>query len=275
VGFRAFRERGGELYSLTPVARGRERWPAAGIVDAACERPMPGLVPHRAPAAGCRCGVYAVDSLATLRRTLAHFWFWWLRAGGNVVIAAVLIWSSPGRRVIVGELRGTPGLQYRAPHMKVLALADSPAARRVAARRSVPVLALAGLELYAREHGMQLRPGGAGRQPETPGPAASARPALVARLIERLGRWARPRAPRAWTIALLVGLPLVASVHLSVFMVGRVLLALAWLLPRLLYGLLQAVTHPVETVLLAVVGVVLLLTAWVWVADLVKGVVQL
>jgi hypothetical protein len=280
VAFRAFRERRGELYSLTPAAGGRERWPVRGIVNAACESPLPGQVRHLAPAAGCRCGVYAVDSLATLQRTLAHLWFWLLRAGGRIVTAAVLVWSSPGRPVIVGELRGAPGYQYRAPHMRVLALADSPAARRVAERHQMLVLPVAGLETYAREHGVQLRPGRGEPRAARVAPASAPVPAWIGeRLIESLGRRLRPRAPRTWTVGLAVALTLMASVHLSAAVAWRALRltasVLGWLVPRLMHGLVLALINPIEAVLTVVVGLVLLVAAWTWAADLVKGVVQL
>jgi hypothetical protein len=178
--------------------------------------------------------------------------------------------------VIVGELRGAPGLQYRAPHMRVLALADSAAARRVARRRPVLVLPEAGLEAYAREHGVQLRPGNADRPPATEARRpALARAHLVAELIERLGQRVRRRAPRTWTIALLVALSLVASAHLSVLIGWRALVLAVRLLPRLVDALVLALAYPIEAVLTAVVAVVLLVTAWVWVTDLVRGVVQL
>jgi hypothetical protein len=280
VGFRIFRERRGELHSLTPAAGGRERWPAGGIVNAACEQPARGQVPHLAPANGCRCGVYAVDSMATLRRTLSHFWFWRLRAAGNTVTAAVQVWGSPGRPVIVGELRGAPGYQYRAPHMRVLALADSPAARRVARRHGMPVLPAAGLEPYAREHGTQMRPG----RTERKAVAATARPvAARARfggsLIAAVGKWARPRAPRAWTIGLAVLLTLVASARLVLFVGWTALLVTAsvlrWLVPRLLYVAACVLLDPVGAVVRLVAAAALLVTAWVAVAALVRWVIHL
>jgi hypothetical protein len=160
--------------------------------------------------------------------------------------------------------------------MRVLALADSPAARRVAKRHPVLVLPEAGLEAYAREHGVQLRPDNADRPPaaEARRPAL-ARPHLVAELIERFGRRGRRRAPRTWAVALLVALPLVASAHLSVLIGWRALLLAVRMLPRLLDALLLALAYPIEAVVAAVVAVVLLVTAWVWVTDLVRGVVQL
>jgi len=187
----------------------------------------------------------------------------------------------------VGELRGAPGLQYRAPHMRVLAMADSPAARRVAARDPVLVLPEVGLEAYAREHGAQLHPAAAKSRPsaETARPIATRRPVGV-RLVERLGRWARPRAPRAWTIGLAVAMTLVASVHLVAFALWKALLlavaVVGWLAPRLLCGLVWVIVDPRRLFLAVWIGVVsvvvafvLVVTAWVWTSDLVKGVMQL
>jgi hypothetical protein len=73
----------------------------------------------------------------------------------------------------------------------------------------------------------------------------------------------------------LVGLPPVASVHLAVFIGWRALLLAVRLLPRLIDALVLALAYPIEAVVTVVVAVVLLVTAWVWVTDLVKGVVQL
>ncbi len=86
-----------------------------------------------------------------------RLWLW--RPGvGDLVVGAVALWSAPGVPVQVGELAGRAGLQYRAAHATVLALVDSPAARRVGERLGVPVVAPDAIEMYAREYGEQLRP---------------------------------------------------------------------------------------------------------------------
>jgi hypothetical protein len=155
VGFRAYRARAGRLYSLSGEL---SEWLPGATVDARCE--VPGnRVPHQAPARGCHCGAYAVDSLATLDRYLDHHLGWkpWRR--GEIVLAAVQLWGAPGRRVIVGEAKRGRGLAIRAPHMRILALASSRKAERVARATGLPVVAREHLELVARDRGgVQLRP---------------------------------------------------------------------------------------------------------------------
>ena len=73
-------------------------------------------------------------------------------------MGAVQLWGERGRPVIVGELRDGRGLQYRAAFGRVVALADSRLARRIAPGLGVPVVPAETLELYAREFGDQLRP---------------------------------------------------------------------------------------------------------------------
>lgn len=190
VGFRAWRITRRGLRCLTSD----DVWPLPGVVDARCGTPTGGLVPHQAPVAGCHCGAYAVDSVATLRRYLAwHRGLSPLRRR-DVVIGAVQLWGAPGRPVVVGELRGRPGLQFRAPHARVLALAAHPRLGQLG-ELAVPVVPAEGLEVLAREiGGVQLR------RPACAAPAAPAGPdvadlvAVVRWLAEAL-RWL---APRAW-----------------------------------------------------------------------------
>src|SRR6266536_1823295 len=127
IGFRAWRATRRGLRSLTSA----DLWPVGQVVTARC------VDGHAAPTPGCRCGLQAVGDLATVRRVIRRLWLW-----------------RPG----VGDLVVRPGFQYRAPHGAVLALVDSPAARRVGARFGVPVVASEAIEMYAREFGEQLRP---------------------------------------------------------------------------------------------------------------------
>ncbi len=147
IGFRAWRATRRGLRSLTSA----DLWPVGQVVTARC------VDGHAAPTPGCRCGLQAVGDLATVRRVIRRLWLW--RPGvGDLVVGAVALWGAPGVPVQVGELAGRPGFQYRAPHGAVLALVDSPAARRVGARFGVPVVASEAIEMYAREFGEQLRP---------------------------------------------------------------------------------------------------------------------
>lgn len=280
VGYRVFVIRRGELCSLTPAARGREQWPARGIVDAACEKPRRGMVPHLAPAVRCTCGVYAVDSLASARYTLRHFAYWRALNAGRIIIAAVQLWTSPGRPVLVGELKGTTGYQYRAPHMRILALADNAAARKVAAKYDVPLIPEKGLEAYAREHGEQLRPG----QPEASRAVAvqpvSSTPARAwVRRPQRVPFW-------LWTVACVAAWPLAAAMPLSLILAWRVLVLAGrgckWSGPYLLVmgaGLWRALvfllTNPAQAVIAIITMAVLLISLVVWLGDLVRGVVSL
>lgn len=155
VAFRAFRVRGGRLCTLTSWQRGdHQEWPVRGVVDARCDHPRrKRAVPHLAPNRDCRCGVYAASDLATLDRELRKFPF------ARVVVAAVQVWGAPGRPVIVGEVKGAPGLQFRAPHMSVMFLVDSRRARRVARKLELSTVPRATAEVVARERGgVQLRP---------------------------------------------------------------------------------------------------------------------
>jgi hypothetical protein len=216
VAFREFEVRRGQLFSLAA----KQAW-TAGTADARCERVHPGRMPHLAPAPGCTCGVHGVDSLATLERYLR----WHDRGrlfGGRRVTGAVLIWGSPGRPVLAGELRRGSGLQFRAPHAQVVALADSRLARRVGKRMNVPVVSRAGLEVFAREvsGGVQLRPGAAteaAAEPADQVPAVRREEPSVAQAITVLAKallrlvWAIVRGSGfvAWTVLRCFGYSLV------------------------------------------------------------------
>lgn len=175
VGFRAFRERDGWLESLTPDhvdASGRpvrSRWLPDATIDARCDR-QPGVVPHVAPAIGCKCGVNACDSLATLQRVVGSL------DRRDLVIGAVQMWSGPDRRAAIDVMAGRPsGLVIRSPHARLVALAAGRAADRVRQRYHVEVVPLASLEPVARERGgMQLQP-----------PAPPARLPDLQRLVDR------------------------------------------------------------------------------------------
>jgi hypothetical protein len=158
IGYRAWRVRGGRLCALT--GESAQEWLPGAIVDARCDEPGR-RVPHLAPARGCGCGAYAVDSLATMQRVLGRIVG---RRRRDVVVGAVQMWGAPGRPVIVGELRGQPGLQMRAPHMRVVALVESRRALRLGRELGVAVIAPEHLERHATEHGVQLRPAGRRRE---------------------------------------------------------------------------------------------------------------
>jgi hypothetical protein len=168
VGFRAFLEHDGWLESLTPDhvdASGRmvhSRWLPDAVIDARCN-PQPGVVPHVAPAIGCRCGVNACDSLATLQRAIGSL----DRRG--LVIGAVQMWSSSDRKAAIDVLHGRPsGLVIRSPYARLIAIASGRSSDRVRDRYHVEVVPLASLEPVARERGgMQLQPPPvAGRRPD-------------------------------------------------------------------------------------------------------------
>jgi hypothetical protein len=161
-------------------------WDAAGVTEARClfetaapsralqgwarhflGRPEPAQPRHPAPAANCRCGLYAYDSLSTaLAYVGSARWatFPWRPGSNNLfVLGAVLLWGTPGRPVQVGDLAdgAGPGLRFRAPYARVLALLDpgrpDDTAHELGAAFGLPVLPALGLELYAREHGARLR----------------------------------------------------------------------------------------------------------------------
>lgn len=137
IGYRAFVARRRGLRSL---AFGLDYWPAEGR-EAFCAETGRGSMAHTAPAPGCSCGLYALSSIAGARRYAREFRRWRPSLLGRPVLAAVLLWSAPGRPMIVGELADRPGLQYRAPYGRVLALADDGRhARRAAARLGLPVV---------------------------------------------------------------------------------------------------------------------------------------
>lgn len=173
VAYRAFVERDGYLHAVTPVegADGKpqwQRWAPQAIVDARCD-PRPGVVPHLAPAPGCRCGVNACDSLATLRRELGQGYGLAaaLRGGGGhaavsrdrLVIGVVQMWSEPLRPVQVGLTEGG-GAVIRAPFARLVALAEGRNGRlgALSERYRVPVVPERHLEVHARNfYGEQLR----------------------------------------------------------------------------------------------------------------------
>jgi hypothetical protein len=170
-------------------------WDSAGTTEARClfETPpasslvawgrhvlgVPATTParHEAPASNCGCGLYAYGSLS-MARAYARSCVWpypWRPGPDNLfVLGAVLLWGDGERRVQVGtvaEAEVPPGVRYRAPFARVLALlgperADD-TAHEVGAALGLPVLPERGLEPYAREHGAQLR-----LVPEVGGPQA-------------------------------------------------------------------------------------------------------
>jgi hypothetical protein len=159
-------------------------WEPSGINEATCHfevaparalttwrrwllgRPAEPVERHQAPASNCGCGLYAYGSLnlAVAYATSAQWEYPWRPGPNNVlVLGAVLLWGAGGRRVQAGDLAdgAGPGLRFRAPFARVLALlgpksADDPA-YEVGAALGLPVLPALGLELYAREHGVLLR----------------------------------------------------------------------------------------------------------------------
>jgi hypothetical protein len=220
------------------------------VVEARCAHP--GHLAHQAPAVRCSCGIYALDSLATVHRAVR--WFrqrhWGLR--GAVVFGAVQLWGGPGRPVVVGELAGRPGLQYRAPYARMVALADSGRAAKVGEQLGIPVVRAEGLELYAREFGEQLHPPPASGVTILAGRAAR----LGARLAWAGARWAAPlllagvrhaarlawaltkwAAPHVWTGGRSLGRAIAAAVWM--------LAGSAWLLIRLLLVIAGAVVESV------------------------------
>jgi hypothetical protein len=211
--------RRGKLYSLTA---GEQEWLPTATVDARCDDPGE-RVPHQAPAIDCHCGAHAVDSLPTLDRVVDYVLGYranWPGARRDIVLGAVQCWGAPGRPLLVEELRGKPGLQFRAPHMRIVALARSPQAERVARSAGIAVIAREHLESVAREWaGVQLRP---------PAPAAR-RPAASIEFPD----WARD--PMPVLTALLSGLGWVlANIAVPVlrFTAGLVLAALGGLFAR-------------------------------------------
>jgi hypothetical protein len=199
VAFRAWRvTRRGRFNSLVAG----EHWPASGIAEAGCLQPAPGMVSHQAPVGGCRCGLYAVDSLATLRRYLRRHLRWRPRLLDDVVIGAVQLWGGRGRPVIVGELRGRPGLQFRAPFGRVLALAEGPRARRAGELLGVPVVAADLLEAVGREYGgVQLRPPAAtGRALQARSERSRVAAEGLARLTVIAGRGLRLARRHGWPL---------------------------------------------------------------------------
>lgn len=247
LAFRAWNVRRGRLWSTAA----EQEW-TTGVADAQCPIRHPRRMPHLAPAPGCRCGIQAVDSLATLDRAMR--WLDWGRKlfAGNRVTGAVLIWGSPGRPVIAGELRWGSGLQFRAPHARIVALADSRLARRMGKRLGVPVVPRAGLEVFAREisGGTQLRAKNPAvespepvRQPVAEPAGEPTVPQALAVLAKGLGRllWAIVRAIAVVLWTLLKGLGW----------------SLAWLAPRVASNPGGAVASLVAVV---VVALTLLLT---------------
>jgi hypothetical protein len=86
-----------------------------------------------------------------------------------MVLGAVLLWGDGARSLLIGDTAdgAGPGLRYRAPFARVLALLgpgrEDDTAHEVGAALGLPVLPARGLEPYAREHGVQLRAGEVGR----------------------------------------------------------------------------------------------------------------
>jgi len=280
--YRAFREAGGDLYSLTSGTYAIERWPVTGIVDAVCNQTVAGQVPHLAPVLECECGVHAVDSLATLEEAVRVARRGW-GVKGDIVLAAVLLWSVPGRNVIVKELT-KGGYEFRAPRMQIVALADSPAARRVAGRHpNVWVMPPGGLESYAREHGTQriMAPAGASRPSAvvaprvTPTTSEPQGPSLVERLVRR----ACARRPWVGTVILAVLRGLWATLRLVATALWKVMRAvgvgLAWFLPRAGRSLVWAAMNPASAVCLGVTVLACAAALLVWAGDVVRGVVHL
>lgn len=222
VAYRVFRVRSGRLTSAT---RG-DVWTAA-LHEATCS-----AAKHPAPASGCHCGIHAFGSLATALRYSGRRWRMWPGLTTSTVIGAVLLWSGPGRPIVGGELARSSGvrtsrraLQYRAPYGQLVALLDSPAARRAGARLGVPVLPArdaAGrpaFEHRAREHGTEL-------EAQLADAAAATAPASSNPLVNAI---ARQRG--AWHVALVLGLALglalLTAARLS-WLVLRPTLRVAW-----------------------------------------------
>jgi hypothetical protein len=218
VAYRVFRVRtGGKLTSAT---RG-DLW-TTKLHEATCAEAN-----HPAPQFGCHCGIHAFGSLATAERYSGRRWLKWPGLTSSTVIGAVLLYSAPGRPIVGGELArrsgvrtGRGALQYRAPYGQLVALLDSPAARRAGERLGVPVLPkrdAAGrpaFERFAREHGTELE-----AQPPDAAPTRSPTPATFHPLVNAIRRQ-RGR----WHVALVVGLALA----LAVLVAGR----LSWLVAR-------------------------------------------
>src|SRR5262249_7588503 len=148
----------------------------------------------------------------------------------------------------------------------------------------------AGLEAYAREHGVQLRPSAAeGRSRAVPVRPKATRQGRVARFIERMGRPGRTPAAWAWAIGPAGAVAPTAAAHPAACcaLAVRAVVVLAgagvgWVVARALYWLVLLIANPVLAFLwlgAGVAGVVvafaLLVTAWVWASDIARGVMQL
>lgn len=135
-GLRAWRVNGGLLWSLyRPVI-----WRPGRTVDARCLTVDPDALPHRPPARGCRCGLYAARRPSEI--------------GGvdpntcSGVAALLGLPSGPDDAVVLGEVGGwgvaeIGALAWRAEHSAIRAIyATHPAAGPLAERYEVPLVAL-------------------------------------------------------------------------------------------------------------------------------------
>jgi hypothetical protein len=190
VGFRVWH---GTRQGLVPLMGGVP-WTPRAVEAAGCAR----LQQHHAPAPNCDCGLHGVSDYKTVVR-VRRSQFWRRPSRHETVTGAVLMWGMPGIPVMVSQVKGRPGWQYRAPRAQILFLVDSPAARRIGRKQGIAVYSAARAMEVAAEYGTILPPPVLRPSPvEVVG--GKIRDGIVhlwRRILHPTGRWTWPHM-RAW-----------------------------------------------------------------------------